>query len=118
MLSLCARALRRSQRGQLHHAPSWLSGSLTISSQHFQKLRRDCKAQFGEPKDAGSTSPAKKTLRKPKAAANGTTPAKSANKRKVKHDETADSVDDEDNIPSKKAKVEDGNEEDHDTPLL
>lgn len=80
---------------------------LTDSSQHFQKLRKDSKAEFGEPGSEISTSAAKGTPRKPKAAkTNGETPSKSTGKRRSKKDVEVEQHDDEGESPSKKIKSE------------
>ncbi|EMC97706.1 hypothetical protein BAUCODRAFT_463152 [Baudoinia panamericana UAMH 10762] len=91
--------------------------------QHFQKLRKDTKAQFGEPTtpNGNRASPAKSIARKRKAGseAEGDTPTgkKLTGKgRKGKHaaqagsDVDADGDDDEDlrSSPSKKVKAEVG----------
>ncbi|KAK4548442.1 hypothetical protein LTR36_009352 [Oleoguttula mirabilis] len=75
--------------------------------QHFQKMRKSCKTEFGEP-GSGTPAPATKgTPGTPKAAkANVKTPGKSTGKRKGKGGGDAGQDDDEDQSPSKKVKSE------------
>ncbi|KAK3710627.1 hypothetical protein LTR37_010255 [Vermiconidia calcicola] len=74
--------------------------------QRFQKMRKDCKAEFGEPAAAPGGTPSKATSRKAKASApNGETPSKSTGKRKA--GKTAVDADDseEGGSPTKKQAV-------------
>ncbi|KAI7352443.1 hypothetical protein KC320_g4467 [Hortaea werneckii] len=80
--------------------------------QHFQKMRKDSRAQLGEPatsKKGGNST--KSTPRKPKApSGNGETPSK-AGKRKEVSTGPGEADDDESESPSKKMKAEDDGEE-------
>ncbi|KAK3117534.1 hypothetical protein LTR53_000960 [Teratosphaeriaceae sp. CCFEE 6253] len=73
--------------------------------EHFQKMRKECRAKFGAPASAGSegTSPAKGTPRKRKTA-DGETPKSKANGSKGNGAEGEDGAGDS---RCKKAKVED-----------
>ncbi|KAI7241357.1 hypothetical protein KC343_g11491 [Hortaea werneckii] len=80
--------------------------------QHFQKMRKDSRAQLGEPattKKGGNST--KNTPRKPKATnGNGETPGKSG-KRKEATNGPEEADDDESESPTKKMKAEDDGEE-------
>ena len=86
--------------------------NLHFCSQHFQKMRKDSRAQLGEPatsKKGGNST--KSTPRKPKAPnGNGETPSK-AGKRKEVSTGPGEADDDESESPSKKMKAEDDGEE-------
>ncbi|KAK5129528.1 hypothetical protein LTR08_003187 [Meristemomyces frigidus] len=73
--------------------------------QHFQKMRKDCKAKFGDLGNATPGPETKSTPRKSKTAkANGETPSKSTGKRKSKKDVADEQDDEEVQSPSKKVK--------------
>ncbi|KAK0251482.1 hypothetical protein B0A54_15515 [Friedmanniomyces endolithicus] len=72
--------------------------------QHFQKMRKECKAKFGEPgSGSGPTTNGGTPSSKRKAASEGT--PKSTEKRKGKAGAGAD-PDDHETFPSKKVKGE------------
>ncbi|KAK5121935.1 hypothetical protein LTR85_004507 [Meristemomyces frigidus] len=75
--------------------------------QHFQKMRKDCKAEFGESGIVTPNPEMKGTPRKPKPAkTNGATPSKSTGKRKNQVDAEVEHDDEEGQSPSKKVKAE------------
>ncbi|RMY88876.1 hypothetical protein D0864_06554 [Hortaea werneckii] len=98
--------------------PKWdevaamMGNGFTAEAPTFPKMRKDSRAQLGEPatsKKGGNST--KSTPRKPKAPnGNGETPSK-AGKRKEVSTGPGEADDDESESPSKKMKAEDDGEE-------